>query len=383
MQGHPYHDAALFDRIVSSIYVAASGKLAWEEVLEGIAAPLGAWLVALAAIDKRAQRVLFSHIGGPANPAANLEYVRKYFKLDLRTGLLLSNPAGTWIHCHEHLDEAHVARDPFFQEFLIPYGGRYATGIKLIDDDEMAVVMSAQRGIGNAPLAADDVAWFGRICRHMIEALGIYRQQRALHLEFSAVRTVLDRFTHPILLIDEQRAIRYSNRAAQAWLECAGHMSARDGILRCRDRNIDAALTQALRAAYATQDGSGRHSRYMRLDSAGSAGPAGGLCLSTVDPTDFMGVFGTEPLLMLVPHDPQRGPQIDPFIIAAAFDLTPAESRVAFELAHRATAKSIAAERGVSVLTVRTQIAAILSKTGLQRQADLVRAVLTLPSDLL
>jgi hypothetical protein len=35
---------------------------------------------------------------------------------------------GEWANCHEHFDEAFVARSAFYQDFLIPHGGRYVSG---------------------------------------------------------------------------------------------------------------------------------------------------------------------------------------------------------------------------------------------------------------
>ena len=59
-------------------------------------------------------------------------------------------------------------------------------------------------------------------------------------------------------------------------------------------------------------------------------------------------------------------------IIQALFDLTPAEARVAAEIASGKTQEQIAAAAGVSANTVKTQLRAVFNKTGVSRQADLV-----------
>jgi DNA-binding CsgD family transcriptional regulator len=58
-------------------------------------------------------------------------------------------------------------------------------------------------------------------------------------------------------------------------------------------------------------------------------------------------------------------------VLQGLFDLTPAEARVARSIAELQTIESIAATLGVSRETVRTQLKAVLSKTGTGRQGDL------------
>ncbi len=59
-------------------------------------------------------------------------------------------------------------------------------------------------------------------------------------------------------------------------------------------------------------------------------------------------------------------------VLQALFDLTPAESKVARAIAEGKTIEAIALSSGLSRETIRTQVAAVLSKTGLKRQAELV-----------
>jgi DNA-binding CsgD family transcriptional regulator len=69
-------------------------------------------------------------------------------------------------------------------------------------------------------------------------------------------------------------------------------------------------------------------------------------------------------------------PPGDARALAARFGLTLREAEVALALAGGATAGDIARAAGLSVHTVRNQIKAALAKTGMRRQADLVRLLL-------
>lgn len=64
-------------------------------------------------------------------------------------------------------------------------------------------------------------------------------------------------------------------------------------------------------------------------------------------------------------------------LLVETFGFTSAETAVASLLAEGLSASDIAARRGVSILTVRAQIRAILAKSGADGQADLVRLLLS------
>ena len=79
--------------------------------------------------------------------------------------------------------------------------------------------------------------------------------------------------------------------------------------------------------------------------------------------------------LMLV-VDAGSGPRIDPPLVAAALGLTPAESRVAAQLAEGKTVGEVASATGRKVCTIRTQVRHIFTKHGIPRQVDIARLVL-------
>jgi DNA-binding CsgD family transcriptional regulator len=65
--------------------------------------------------------------------------------------------------------------------------------------------------------------------------------------------------------------------------------------------------------------------------------------------------------------------------LIGAFGLTQAEARVAVALARGLRPDEIATRHGVTLVTVRKQLSAVLAKTECPRQVDLLRLLLTLP----
>jgi DNA-binding CsgD family transcriptional regulator len=101
--------------------------------------------------------------------------------------------------------------------------------------------------------------------------------------------------------------------------------------------------------------------------------------VSAIRPEQAMGAFGHMARALLIFHDPKISVELDPFIVAETFDLSPAEARVAVQLAAGKTAQQIAEESFVALSTIRTQVQTLFQKTGVTRQVDLIRLLSGLP----
>jgi len=75
-------------------------------------------------------------------------------------------------------------------------------------------------------------------------------------------------------------------------------------------------------------------------------------------------------LLVVTPVDRSAVPTAE--VLQGLFDLTPAEARVARGIGQAETIDTLAVATGVNRETVRSQLKAVLSKTGLSRQQELV-----------
>lgn len=75
-------------------------------------------------------------------------------------------------------------------------------------------------------------------------------------------------------------------------------------------------------------------------------------------------------MLVVTPVDRATIPSAE--VLQGLFDLTPAEARVARSIGDAQTVDTIALALGVSRETVRSQVKAVLSKTGLSRQQELI-----------
>jgi DNA-binding CsgD family transcriptional regulator len=93
-------------------------------------------------------------------------------------------------------------------------------------------------------------------------------------------------------------------------------------------------------------------------------------------PQRVLGAFGDTTMVLLAVYEPGASTGLDPFLLQATFDLTPAEARVASLLVAGKSVKQVATDLAVSSSTVRTQLKNVFAKTGTHRQADLVRVLM-------
>lgn len=193
-----------FDTIVADIYRAAGGEVPWGLPLQGVADVLQAWGVYVQGVRLSDGAVAFAYEVGGFPPTAALDYVRHFHRIDPRMSFLVPLPTGQWASCHEHFDDDFVAKDPFYQDFLLPAGGRWCSGAKVFQDDELVVFMGAHRAVGTPPLEPEALDLVRRFGEHVATALRLWRRQNQLLKASLAGNALLDRLGLPILLIDEQ-----------------------------------------------------------------------------------------------------------------------------------------------------------------------------------
>jgi DNA-binding NarL/FixJ family response regulator len=373
-------EMTLEDQVVAGLYRAAAGEQPWVKPLTDLMRLFGAWGTQLLGIRVADGGVAFSHDTGGPTPQGVLEYLRHYHRIDPRANLVMPLQQGHWISCHEHFDEAFVARDAFYRDYLIPCGGRYVTGAKIYQDEDLTVLIGIHRGRGSQPLDAQELMLCKRLGQHIETALGLWRRQRLQTQHALVGRAVLSQLAMPVMLIDEQLQLHFVNHAASLLLEAGGVLAERSGLLCIRPAEQQAELLLALKQLGA--GGSPTHPmQHQRLVRAGAAQQQGLLLvLSPLHPAETKGAFGERSLMMVLVHDPATRWQHDPFVVAALYGLTPAESAVAVAVAAGAEVREIALRHGVAVATVRSQLHSVFAKMGLSRQAEIVLALAHLPA---
>lgn len=369
-----------FDDVIAGFYAAASGRKPWVDALAAFRHEVGADAIHFWALDTAKGRFLFSHLSSSVQQTdAELDYLTTYHLIDPRTRYPLEAKVNDWFNCWEHFDADYVARSRFYQEFLIPYGGRYVSALKLRHDGDQVLLLGIHRGVHRTPMGADELETCKRLARHLTDAAAL-EGLNALRVTQAVLGTeLLERLRAPVMLLDGDRAVMHANPAARALMASTSAVVQSQGRLHCHAAADDANLLAGLhRLLQPTGDGAARADKLFVRAGGGTDEPIG-LFLYALRPERTLGIFGERPLAMALLHRTGDYLTLDPYVVAAAYDLTPGEARVAVSTAGGATPTEISRDCGVSIHTVRSQLKNVFAKTGTTRQSQLVSALSALP----
>ena len=256
-----------------------------------------------------------------------------------------------------------LAQNPFYRDFFLPRGLGWSAGTLLQMPTGDNIVFSIEREYESGPIERGHVDRLNELRPHLLRSafisarLGLQRAQGA--------NETLDNLGIPAVILDSNGGFVEANERAGAL----------NDVLQIRTKGQrvgfgDSRANECLQRALAKMPdlSSADDLSFPVRDADGIANMVGHVMPVRLAAHDiFANSFA---LLYLTPLDGMRAPSKQ--LMRSLFDLTAAETRVAGELFKGRTLQEIASDGGVSITTVRTQMRAILEKTGCGRQAELV-----------
>lgn len=178
----------------------------------------------------------------------------------------------------------------------------------------------------------------------------------------------LDRLPLAVLVLDgECRAVFMNSRGTRLVAARDGLLMSADGVCRALDVGVTRELHEVVRAAIDRAE-----TNAMALPR-----PSSVRSLSLVAAPLAAAERRDAAVLMITDPDNQTLPS--EAMAARLFDLTESEARLALAVTREPTLEEAAAAAGVTVATARSYLKRIFMKTGVNRQAELVRLILTAP----
>jgi DNA-binding CsgD family transcriptional regulator len=352
-------------QLVGLIHAAAAEPANTHRLLSQTATTLGATTAHLFLRDMATGVVLHSDMGDGFEDA-NRRYARDWGPSDPRAQWLAARPAGQILRCHEHFDEEFVDTHKFYRDFLVPHGLRWSLAAKFSSAPGVESVIAVMRAPGRPPFEAAAFAMLQQLLPHFQQAaavsLRLERQASAVH----AATEMLRMLPTPCLFTDQAARCLEANEAFSRIME---PMSLRlaTGRVRFTHSQLQAQWESAL----------------FQVHTTAAAGK-----MSFTDPAHnewtahlipWLQLFGqtdrVDRRMILVVFSERAGEhhlQLQPGSMASTARLTRAEAEVLAGLLKGLPAKAIATRRNASVNTVRSQIVAILEKTGFKSQKELM-----------
>ncbi|WP_174297633.1 helix-turn-helix transcriptional regulator [Sphingomonas bacterium] len=364
--------AERLERLTDRIYDAVAEPAAWREVLAELAdlAGAGQAMLLTASVVTGASDAVFY---GNVDRSAPAEFHTYYSAINPLTRMgdpsrYLAVWQPTIIRDEDILPREALQRTEYYNDFLRPLGAEHGIYLRLERRGEIVTNISLGRSSARGRFGQDTDKALSPVYSHLKRAAALRWRFRELSQFTAATTLALDAAPEAALLLDAVGCVVYANDAAERLL-ADGTLLRRSGrCLIAFAPRVAAALASAIAAA--TKPGERRGGVVALVGTDGHrAGEASVLPLSL---DAALAANGPAVLVRISPlADVGRTNEA-----MDGFGLTRAERALALALIDGQSLRHAAAARGVSINTVRCQLAGLFNKTGARRQTELV-ALLT------
>jgi DNA-binding CsgD family transcriptional regulator len=209
---------------------------------------------------------------------------------------------------------------------------------------------------------------------HLQRAFRLHFQFSELKARSSSAEMALDMLISGVIFLGSEGEVLFMNRKAEELLQ------SKDGLLCLRGKVIASVRSESDRlqamidSALHTGNGKGLGAGGTILISRQQARP---LSVTVTPLTNSYVAFSIRSTAILFISDPDQNLEIPAELLQHRFGLTKAEVRLTLALLQGGSLKEAADLCGVTHNTAKSQLKIIFSKTGVKRQGDLIRLLLT------
>jgi DNA-binding CsgD family transcriptional regulator len=366
------NDSKQLPELIGEIYDAVIDPAQRNDVLDKIASFAGGHsggLLSKHSLSK--SEVLYCYVG--ADPNSLQVYSESYPKLD-PTADSPSFRVEQVVSATDLVPYEEFRRGRFYREWARPHGWVDVASAVIEKSPLSCTFLSVVRHEANGLVDDEMRRRMALLIPHVRRALLIGKTIHRKQTEAVCFSDVLDGLSSGMILVDAHGRIVHTNNAGNAILDAADFLRAVCGRLVASDLAINAALREILVAANVGDAALGTKGialpltahdgeRYVAhvLPLTSGARRAAGLAYNAVAAL-FIRKAALEPFS-------------PPEVIGEMYKLTPTELRVLLAIVDIGGVPEVAAALGVAVTTVKTHLSRLFEKTGVARQADLVKLV--------
>lgn len=273
-----------------------------------------------------------------------------------------------------------VATHPFFTEWFASLGLQDVVTARIPVSEQYSCLLGFVRAVEQPRFDRVEIEFLDMLLPHAEQALVIHGNIDRLGVLADLAQEHYLQAGYGLAVLSEDGLVLYCNRFARRLLEDGSAIGLQDGRIRVRDTGANERFGEMVRRCVSVAD-----SRSIIAGGALSAPRAGGAPLAiSVMPfrrqTGAQTVVASGSRAIVLLYDPDR-PQLDNrAILRDMYRLSETEADVCWRIGVGETVDEIAAATGSSRETVRSQVRRVFAKTGVNRQAELVRLVLLGPA---
>ncbi len=263
----------------------------------------------------------------------------------------------------------------FYRNFLEPVDVFHILGADINTKLGSRCRIRISRDYASGPFNRQDKDLLGAFLPHLERTLILHMYLNRIESERNLYAGAVDKLAVGTIILDRDGRVLQTNQLAQHLLE------ERDGIELVNDslqvgtqrdcQELYALIDQALLSRKSKNPSLVKAMRVQRPSGRGDLG----VVVRCVPPSEWS--EGSHcPAVVIFISDPERKTSAPEEIVRSLFDLTPAETHLAFQLANGLSIDEASDAFGISRNTARAQLRSIFSKTGVTSQTLLVRLIL-------
>jgi DNA-binding CsgD family transcriptional regulator/PAS domain-containing protein len=298
-------------------------------------------------------------------------YREQFFSLDPFINL----PPDQVISLEDLLPDTELVVSEYYQQYLQPINLFRILGVDTQEPGGMLARLRISRRREEPRFDDQDRQRLARITPHLCRAIQIFATLSRTTSERDIYAGAVDQLAVATIILDEQGRVLNTNAAARAVLEETGGLTLHGKHLHVEGRDINRELQAAVEQVIEAQHrGETSLVRALRVPREGGRADLG-LVLRPVSTGEWH-EGQSSPCVAVFVSDPDQRETASQQTLAELFELTPAEANVAILLSRGLSLAEVSDAQNISQHTARAQLKSIFAKTGVSRQAELVRLVL-------
>jgi DNA-binding CsgD family transcriptional regulator/PAS domain-containing protein len=354
--------------LIGSIYDCALDPSRWDQTLADTMGVFECHGLGLTLSDLRHDRLLIHKAVGLEPPL--LKHVPE-INARLREALASWPSLDEPYVVSRHQTAAYIETSPHRQEWAKPIGLVDFMVFFLMYTPTCMSCFSGARHERQGIITDREIELGKLLLPHLRRAVMISKVLDIRTIASARMAEALDALRCAVLLISEHGTILHANRSAEHMLlDACGPIQSAQGILQATAPSAASELRSALALAARNEAGIGKTGLAIRLTEPDMPPVfAHVLPLTGSDFRTRLQPAAVAAMFIGAPPDAQDGADT----VAAAFDLTPAETRLLASLFAGRTLSDTAATLGIAGTTAKTHLEHIFLKTGVTRQTELMR----------
>jgi DNA-binding CsgD family transcriptional regulator/GAF domain-containing protein len=373
------------DHLVGLIYEGALEAQPWQSALPALRQALDAQVVSLVLRPPAAgdMGVILNSLRPGDDSGSALDdladpndwelklYREEFFALDP----FLNLPLGKVIALEDILTDTELVASDYYLHYLKPINLFRILGVDTQEQGGMLARLRLSRRETEPRFSQRDREILGFITPHLQRAIQIYAKLNRTTSERDLYAGAVDQLSVATFILDEQGRLLNTNAIAKAMLEERDGISVRGQHLHISGRDTNSRLQEALKIIIAAQQ-NGETSVVRALSVPRSVGRSDlGLAIRPI-PTSEWSEGQSSPCAAVFISDPDLHDNASQHVLGELLGLSPAEANLAILLSRGLSLAESSQSQNISQHTARAQLKSIFAKTGVSRQAELVRLIL-------